>query len=90
MIRNRDLVDTGIHACDFGRNFRLKAESIFLDGDRLVQDGAGDEGQGNALTSATCFDCLRAGAWRGSVQVPGWSLSHRLPSTGRVALTWPA
>jgi hypothetical protein len=26
------------------------------------------------------FDCPTAGAWPGSVEVPGLSLSHRLPT----------
>jgi hypothetical protein len=44
----------------------------------------------NNRTSATCFIDLRTGAWRGSVRVPGSSLSHRLPSLRRVALIWSA
>lgn len=36
------------------------------------------------------FHCLMTGAWRGSVWVPGSSLSHRLPSIRHVALMWPA
>ena len=33
-----------------------------------------------ARSSATCFIDRRTGVWRGSVQAPGLSLSHRLPT----------
>ena len=36
------------------------------------------------------FHCLTSGAWPGSVEVSGSSLSFRLPSIRRVALFWPA
>jgi hypothetical protein len=36
------------------------------------------------------FHWAQDGAWQGVVQAPGLSLSHRLPTLRRVALTWPA
>jgi len=41
-------------------------------------------------TSATCSMCSGPVPAQGSVQVPGPSLSHRLPTIRRVALSWPA
>ena len=32
------------------------------------------------MNSSYLLTCLRTGAWRGSVEVPGWSLSFRLPA----------
>ncbi len=43
-----------------------------------------------ARTSATCSMTAGSVPPQGSVQVPGPSLSHRLPTTRRVALSWPA